>query len=122
MTSSLWIAWPAGRDADTDPPWAFGALKLEASSSTVDYIGFEAKEFASLEVASALAESAGSRSIKLASNSSEKLIGLGCAAAIATDRTRKGDHCAFVSVDIGNGEIITHTLNLKMGARDRDGE
>ena len=93
-----------------------------ASSSTVDYIGFEPKEFASLEVASALAESARSRSIKLASNSSEKLIGLGCAAAIATDRTRKGDHCAFVSVDIGNDEIITHTLNLKKGARDRDDE
>ena len=50
------------------------------------------------------------------------LIGLGCAAAIATDRTKRGDHRAFVSVAIGPGETTSYALNLKKGARERAAE
>ena len=93
-----------------------------AASSTRAYIGFEPAEFASLEVASALARSARRRSLDLATDAPGPLIGLGCAAAIATDRTKRGDHRAFVGVDNGSGEVTTYALNLKKGERDRDAE
>lgn len=93
-----------------------------AASSTSGYIGFEPVEFASVEVAAALARSARRRSLDLASNAPGSLIGLGCAAAIATDRTKRGDHRAFVGVDVGGREVTTHSLNLKKGARARDDE
>jgi len=93
-----------------------------AASSTSGYIGFAPDEFASVEVASALARSARLRSVDLASDAPGGLIGLGCAAAIATDRTKRGDHRAFVGIDSGGVELTTHALNLKKGARDRDGE
>jgi hypothetical protein len=50
------------------------------------------------------------------------LIGVGCTAAIATDRTKRGDHRAFVGVDVGEPAVTTHALNLKKGARARDEE
>jgi threonine dehydrogenase-like Zn-dependent dehydrogenase len=93
-----------------------------AASSAADYIGFEPTEFASLEVASALATSARRRSLDLATNAPGPLIGLGCAAAIATDRTKRGDHRAFVAIDLGTDQLTTHALNLKKGERDRDAE
>jgi len=93
-----------------------------AASSTTDYIGFEPTEFASIEVAAALAASARRRSDELAHEPPGPLVGLGCAAAIATDRTKRGDHRAFVAVDLGAGEVTTHALNLKKGERDRDAE
>ena len=93
-----------------------------AASSTAGYIGFEPAEFASLEVASALASSARRRSVELAPAPPGRLIGLGCAAAIATDRTKRGDHRAFVSIDVGDATVATHALNLKKGARARDEE
>lgn len=93
-----------------------------AASSTSGYIGFEPDEFASVEVATALARSARLRSVELASDAPGPLVGLGCAAAIATDRTKRGDHRAFVGVDGDGVEVTTHALNLKKGARDRDQE
>ncbi|MEZ4501594.1 MAG: hypothetical protein R3C39_03125 [Dehalococcoidia bacterium] len=93
-----------------------------AGTSTAAYIGYEPAEFASLEVASALAHAARLRSSVLAPEATVPLLGLGCAAAIATDRTKRGDHRAFVALDAGGGEIATGALNLTKGARDRDAE
>jgi len=93
-----------------------------AGASTAAYIGFEPAEFASLEVASALASAARRRSSLLAPEATVPLLGLGCAAAIATDRTKRGDHRAFVALDAGGREVATGALTLTKGARDRDAE
>jgi hypothetical protein len=93
-----------------------------AGASTIAYIGFEPAEFASLEVATALARAARRRSSQLAPEAPGPLLGLGCAAAIATDRTKRGDHRAFVALAAGDGEVSTYALNLTKGARDRDAE
>lgn len=105
-----------------------------AAASAVGYLGFEPGEFASVEVAVGLARSARRRSVELVlgasesggasgvtgeQESAEALIGVGCTAAIATDRTKRGDHRAFVGVDVGGGEVRTYSLNLKKGERDR---
>jgi len=105
-----------------------------APASTVEYLGFEPDEFASVEVAAGLARSARRRSVELGleasgfaqesgiHESAALLIGVGCTAAIATDRTKRGDHRALVGVDVGGGEVATYALNLKKGERDRVGE
>jgi hypothetical protein len=56
------------------------------------------------------------------SGSAGALIGVGCTAAIATDRTKRGDHRAFVGVDVGGGVVVTYALNLRKGERERAGE
>jgi hypothetical protein len=101
-----------------------------ASASTVGYLGFEPNEFASVEVAAGLARSARHRSVELVSGleasgaqeSAAPLLGVGCTASIATDRTKRGDHRAFVGVDVGGEDVATYALNLKKGERDRVGE
>lgn len=93
-----------------------------AAAATSGYIGFEPTEFASLEVAAALARGARLRSTQLVEDATTPLIGLGCSAAIATDRTKRGDHRAFVGVDLGDDRVTTYALNLKKGTRERAGE
>jgi hypothetical protein len=93
-----------------------------AAEATTEYIGSEPSEFASLEAAEGLARSARKRSLHLVGGAPTALIGLGCAAAIATDRTKRGDHRAFVGVETGSNELTTYSLTLKKGARSRDQE
>ena len=49
------------------------------------------------------------------------VFGLGSAATIATDRTKRGDHRVACAVEDGLGSV-TYALTLEKGARDRDGE
>ena len=49
------------------------------------------------------------------------MVGLACAAAIATDRYRRGDHRAFVAA-WGETEIATWSLTFHKGLRERAGE
>lgn len=49
------------------------------------------------------------------------VFGLGSAATIATDRTKRGDHRVACAVEDGLGSVI-YALTMEKGARDRDGE
>jgi hypothetical protein len=51
----------------------------------------------------------------------ERVAGIGCTASLATDRPKKGDHRAHLSIETDNGST-TWTLTFKKGERDREGE
>jgi hypothetical protein len=53
--------------------------------------------------------------------SATKVVGVGCTAAIVTDRERKGFNHAYVGIYTNEG-YKTYELNMEKGARDREGE
>ena len=91
-----------------------------APTSLIDLIGFEPEKFASLEVARAMAIQAYSRACRLA-DPTTPVAGIGCTATIATDRTKRGDHEAYVAVC--NAECLdSYALTLSKGERTRQEE
>ena len=119
--------------------WLFGqagasrtvleALVPYSSAALYDFTGRRASQHVSAAEANLMAEKALGRAKTLAAASDEppvltgiQLAGVACTAAIATDRTRRGQdrcHVAFVSSDGRRG--VTSLVMLK-GARDRSGE
>ena len=89
-----------------------------AAASLVQAVGFEPERFASERVASALAEGAYRRAKEL---SRASVFGLGCAATIATDRPKRGEHRAFIAVRDPFG-VTSYSLELTKGERTRQGE
>lgn len=89
-----------------------------AASSLVQAVGFEPEHFASERVAVALAESAYQRAREI---SRASVFGLGCAATIATDRPKRGEHRAFIAVSDPFG-MTSYSLELTKGERTRQGE
>lgn len=91
-----------------------------AEASMVELLGAAPEEYVSTETALAMARAALRRAETL-SESGAPLIGLGCTATIATDRTKRGDHrCAVATA--GEGGVWSYSLTLAKGARDRAGE
>src|SRR5215213_2729781 len=84
-----------------------------AQSAFVDYAGRSPGEFASPDAASALAGKALERARSLVEDGSP-VVGIGCAATIATDRLKRGEHRAFVSCASIDG-VTTHALRIKKG-------
>ena len=91
-----------------------------ARQAMVDYLGREPAEYASAETAVALAEAARERASRQREGEAP-VAGLACAATIATDRPKRGEHRAFVALASDRGTSLA-TLVLEKGARDRDGE
>ena len=91
-----------------------------AQTAFVEYAGRSPGEFASPDAASALASKALERARTLVEDGST-VVGIGCAATIATDRLKRGEHRAFVSC-ASIGGVRTHALHIEKGARDRAGE
>jgi hypothetical protein len=91
-----------------------------ARTAFVDYAGRAPGEFASPEAASALAGKALERARSLAEDGTT-VVGIGCAATIATDRLKRGEHRAFVSC-AGVEGVTAYALQIEKGARDRAGE
>ncbi|MGE0057614.1 MAG: hypothetical protein AB7P33_19425 [Dehalococcoidia bacterium] len=91
-----------------------------AQTAFIDYAGRSPGEFASPDAASALAGKALERASILVEDGIT-VVGIGCAATIATDRLKRGEHHAFVSWATTTG-ITTHALHIEKGARDRAGE
>ena len=73
------------------------------------------------EAATALAQAAYQRAVQLSTDETVPLIGLGCTAALATDRQKKGDHRVHIGVSDATGTWV-YSLTLHKGARDRSGE
>ena len=90
-----------------------------AQSSFVAYAGTTPGEFASPEAALALARASLGRARSLTEDAS--VVGIGCAATIATDRLKRGEHRAYVAACEGTRTRMW-SLRLEKGARDRAGE
>ncbi len=90
-----------------------------------EYVGAQAVQHASAEEALKIGGAALRRAEKLASltglDPATPLIGIGCTAAIATDRARRGDNRVHVAWKSG-GRQKAYSLTFIKGARDRVGE
>src|SRR5688572_3005332 len=91
-----------------------------ASASLTGLIGFTPAQFTSPEVARAMATKAFIRASHLAPPGIP-VAGIGCTAAIATDRAKRGDHRACVALCTAEG-VISYSLTLTKGARSRQEE
>ena len=85
-----------------------------------DFLGFEPVQSAAAETARQMARRAYRRARAQLEDDSPA-VGLACAAAIATDRYRRGDHRAFVAA-WDDASIATWSLTFHKGLRDRAGE
>ena len=92
----------------------YGRLAME------DFLGFEPTQSAAEETARQMARRAYQRARAQLEDDSPAL-GLACAAAIATDRYRRGDHRAFVAA-WSDTATATWSLTFNKGLRDRAGE
>ena len=88
--------------------------------SMQDFLGFEPAQSASADTAMQMAQRAYRRARTQLEDDSPP-VGLACAAAIATDRYRRGDHRAFVAASDIHGTAIW-SLTFHKGLRDRAGE
>lgn len=97
-----------------------------AASAFAAYAGTTPSEFASEEAARALAVAALERAERLGGE--DPLVGLGCAATIATDRAKRGEHRAYVvtarRAGSAPGGVACSGLGLVLekGARGRAAE
>ena len=84
------------------------------------FLGFEPEQSASAQTAKDMSQSA-YKQAKLQLEDDSPPVGLACAATIATDRPKRGDHRAYVSAWDETGNTL-YSLNLHKGLRDRAGE
>ena len=85
-----------------------------------DFLGFEPAQSAAAETARQMARR-GYQRAKSQLEDDSPAIGLACAATIATDRPKRGDHRAFVSA-WSDAQTATWSLTFHKGLRDRAGE
>ena len=91
-----------------------------ASHALTEFVGYEPSQFVSEETATAMAHSAYRRAIRLRANC-EPVVGIGCTATIATDRTKRGEHRCFIAAWSADGVFI-QSLTLAKGLRERSAE
>lgn len=90
-----------------------------AAPALTDLLGAPPDQAVSAATALAMARQAYLRARRLAPAGT--LLGVGCTAAIATDRTRRGAHRAQVAVQQASHGTL-YMLTLAKGRRDRSGE
>ena len=82
--------------------------------------GYAPDQTVSADTARRMAKSAWQRGLALREGDAP-IIGLGCTATIATDRTKRGEHRAFIATWDDAG-VVTESVTLEKGLRDRAGE
>lgn len=82
--------------------------------------GYAPEQTVSADTARRMARAAWARGMSLREQDAP-IVGLACTATIATDRTKRGDHRAFVST-WDDDAVTTDALVLEKGLRDRAGE
>ncbi len=92
----------------------YGRLSMQ------DFLGFEPAQSAAAETARQMARR-GFQRAKAQLEDDSPPVGLACAATIATDRPKRGDHRAFVSA-WDEHSTATWSLTFHKGLRDRAGE
>ena len=96
------------------------ALVPYGRESMKSFLGFEPEQSASAKTAKDMARAAYKKAKPQLEDDSPP-VGLACAAAIATDRPKRGEHRAYVSAWDQHGNTL-YSLNLHKGLRDRAGE
>ena len=92
----------------------YGRLSMQ------EFLGFEPTQSAAAETAQQMARQAWVKAKRQLEDDSPA-VGLACAATIATDRPKRGDHRAFVSA-WDDRSTATWSLTFHKGLRDRAGE
>ncbi|MDM8527326.1 hypothetical protein QUF58_03865 [Anaerolineales bacterium HSG24] len=95
-----------------------------APASLADLIGFRPTQFSSAEVATIMATKAflrGSNLSPLSVDAPRPIIGVGCTATIATDRTKRGNHRAYIAIFEAD-QISSYELTMEKGERTREQE
>lgn len=93
-------------------PYGTGAM--------LEFLGFEPVQFVSEGTARSMARAAYRRARRFADRD-VPLLGLGCTATIATDRTKRGKHSCYIAT-WDDSQWIAYNLLLDKGRRDRSGE
>ena len=96
------------------------ALVPYGRESMIAFLGFDPEQSASAQTARDMARAA-FRKAKSQLEDDSPPVGLACAATIATDRPKRGEHRAFVSAWDQNSNTL-YSLRLHKGLRDRAGE
>ena len=82
--------------------------------------GYAPEQTVSADTARRMARSAWQRGMFLRETDAP-IVGLGCTATIATDRTKRGDHRVFIAT-WNDAEVATDAVILEKGLRERAGE
>ena len=85
--------------------------------SMIELVGHEPPQFVSAETARDIASATYKRSLQLREGT-PPVLGLGCTATIATDRTKRGEHRAHVAT-WDDTRVSTYSLLLDKGRRER---
>ena len=96
------------------------AIDCYSAGAVIDWIGFEPTRFTSPAVARAMATRAYVRACALTSPG-DWVAGVGCTAAIATDRTKRGEHRVCVAVCTADC-VAEYHITLTKGQRSRSEE
>ena len=96
------------------------ALVPYGRESMIAFLGFDPEQSASAQTARDMGKSA-FRKAKSQLEDDSPPVGLACAATIATDRPKRGEHRAFVCAWDQHTSTL-YSLNLHKGLRDRAGE
>ena len=85
-----------------------------------DFLGERPNQVASVETAEAMSRQAHRRAVELA-EADVPLVGIGCTAALATDRPKRGAHRVHVA-RCTSDSTVTYSIEFTKGLRDRAGE
>ena len=87
----------------------------------IEFIGREPEQFVSKDTALLMAEAAFERALRLRGDGDVPIVGVGCTAAVATDRARRGEHRCHVAVWSETGASVA-SLTFEKGRRSRTEE
>ncbi len=99
-----------------------------SSDAVIDFLGSEPEQYVSCTTAQFMAERALVRARQLSAAETEPenhdslLAGVSCTAAIATDRTRRGENRCDVAFATSDGRGAVASLVMAKGERDRSAE
>jgi hypothetical protein len=98
------------------------AIVPYSTTALNDFTGKAASQHVSASEAALMAERALKRALLLTSSDGNLLAGIGCTAAIATDRLRRGENRCHVAFATSDGRRGSASLTMVKGARDRAAE
>ena len=93
------------------------ALVPYASTSLIEFLGSQPEQITSRQTSVDMAAAAYKRAVRLRQGDTP-IVGIGCTAAVATDRPRRGEHRCHVSAWTERG-VSTYSLELVKGLRNR---
>ena len=99
---------------------ALEVLVPYSERALADFLGERPHQVASVETAETMSRQAYRRAMELA-DSDSPVVGIGCTAAVATDRAKRGAHRVHVARCTAHS-VVTYSLEFTKGLRDRVSE